>query len=366
MRKILLILILSSISYIQAQEFRLLRPVPDDIQTNGGYLYGEPSVHGGTSAHNGIDILVRYDTVYAADDGLITFVGYIPGDSTAYTGYEPNGAGNYLFLRIMWNNNYYYLLYGHLTRPFVTSNQSVIKGQPIAISGNTGYSTGPHLHFEIRKGSQFSATRNKRNAELWCGITGMGAIYGNVPNAPNSTEVRISPDPKPRPPYTTYSYSLTYQFADSYIGSDDVYNENYAIGDVKPGTYTITALNGAYRRIVTVLAGQIVNADAITDVENEEIIVEGFELFQNFPNPFNPTTTIRYQIPEKSHVKLKIYDLLGKEVATLVNQEQEAGEYHKNFNDSDLPSGIYVYSISAQPINGRNTFRENKKMILLK
>ncbi len=366
MKKFLLIIILSSIYNIQAQEFRLLRPVPDDIQTNGSYLYGEPSVHGGISAHNGIDILVRYDTVYAAEDGLITFVGYIPGDSTAYTGYEPNGAGNYLFLRINWNNNYYYILYGHLTRPFVTSNQTVVKGQPIALSGNTGYSTGPHLHFEIRKNSQFSSTGNKRNAELWCAISGMGAIYGKVPNAPNSTEVRITPDPKPRPPYTTYSYSLTYQFADSYIGSDDVYNENYAIGDVKPGTYTITALNGAYRRVVTVFAGQVVNADATTNVENEKIIAEGFKLLQNFPNPFNPATVISFQLPERSFVQLKVYDLLGEEVATLVDQERKSGTYNETFRSSDLPSGIYVYSLIAQPLNGKPAYRDNRKMILLK
>lgn len=373
MKKIILILFISSIYYLQAQEFRLLRPVPDDIQTNGSYLYGEPSIHGGTSAHNGIDILVRYDTVYAAEDGLITFVGYIPGDTTAFSGYEPNGAGNYLFLRIEWNNTYYYLLYGHLTRPFVSSNQSVIKGQPVALSGTTGYSTGPHLHFEIRKGSQFSATGNKRNAELWCAITGMGVIYGKVPNASNSTEVKITPDPKPRPPYTTYGYSLTYQFADPYIGSDDIYNENYAIGDVKPGTYTITALNGSYRRVVTVAAGQVVNADATTDVENENIVLDGFKLSQNFPNPFNPTTIINFQLSERSYVKLTVYDLLGKEVTTLVDQERESGTFNEIFNAMDLPdskaslpSGIYIYSLIAQPINRGNIFRENKKMILLK
>lgn len=365
MKKTLLSVLLSFSCYLQAQEFRLLHPVPDDIQTNGSYLYGEPSIHGGTSAHNGIDILVRYDTVYAAEDGLITFVGYIPGDSTAFTGFEPNGAGNYLFLRIQWNNNYYYLLYGHLTRPFVTSNQIVSRGQPIALSGNTGYSTGPHLHFEIRKGSQFSAARNKRNAELWCAITEMGAIYGNVPNAPNSTEVRITPNPKPRPPYTTYSYSLTYQFADSYIGSDDIYNENYAIGDVKPGTYTITALNGAYRRVVTVSAGQVVNADAATNIVNEKIFIDAFKLSQNFPNPFNPTTVISYQVPEVSYVHLKVYDLLWEDI-TIVDQEQEPGMYNEIFNASKLTSGIYVYSIIARPLNGGDIFRENKKMMLLK
>jgi hypothetical protein len=78
---------------------------------------------------------------------------------------------------------------------------------------------------------------------------------------------------------------LTYNFNDPYIGSDDVYGENYAIGEVKPGTYTITALNGLYRRTVTVRAGEVVNADISTDV-SEEIVAEKFELFSKLSQPF--------------------------------------------------------------------------------
>lgn len=363
----LLLLFIPLFSFsIQAQEFRFLRPVPDNVQTNGGYLYGEPSVHGGTSAHNGTDILVRWDTVYSASDGVVSFVGYSASDTGQYGGYEPNGGGNYIIIRTLWNSSYYYLLYMHLTRPFIFIGQNIIAGQPIALSGNTGYSTGAHLHFEIRKGSQSSFTGNKRNAELWCGIKGMGAIYGKVPNAPNSTEVHITPDPKPRPPYNTYSYSLTYQFADPYIGSDDIYNENYAIGDVKPGTYTITALNGAYRRVVTVGAGQVVNADAITDVDEINLAVDNFILSQNFPNPFNPSTIINFQIPQRSFIQLKVYDLLGEEVAVLVDEERNEGIYNEIFNAFNLPSGFYVYSLLAQSSDGKNEFRESKKMILIK
>ena len=366
MLKLLLLFILLFNFSINAQEFRFLRPVPDNVQTNGSYLYGEPSVHGGTSAHNGTDILVRWDTVYSASDGVVSFVGYSDSDTGQYGGYEPNGGGNYIIIRTLWNNSYYYLLYMHLTKPFTFIGQNIIAGQPIALSGNTGYSTGAHLHFEIRKGSQSSSTGNKRNAELWCGIKGMGTIYGNVPNAPNSSEVRITPDPKPRPPYTTYSYSLTYQFADPYIGSDDVYKENYAIGDVKPGTYTITALNGAYRRIVTVGAGQVVNADATTDIDGINLPVNDFILSQNYPNPFNPSTVINLQIPQRSFVQLKIYDLLGKEVAVLVDEERNEGSYNEIFNAFNLPSGFYIYSLIAHPYNGTKEFRQSKKMMLIK
>jgi murein DD-endopeptidase MepM/ murein hydrolase activator NlpD len=364
--KILLVSFITFACNLLAQEFRIERPVPNNVQTNGSYLYGEPSVSNPGYAHNGTDILVKWDTVYSATDGVVSFVGYSAADTGQYGGYEPMGAGNYIFTKSFWNNSYYYFLYGHLTRPFVTSNQTVTAGQPIALSGNTGYSTGAHLHFEIRKGSQSSATRNKRNSELWCGITGMGAICGRVPNAPNNTRVDISPDPKPRPPYSTYSYSLTYLFTDSNIGSDDFYNENYAIGDVKPGTYTIRALNNTYVRNVTVLAGQVVNADPPTGITENPVEVNNFNLSQNFPNPFNPSTVIRFEIPERSFVQLKIYDLLGRLIATLVDEERLEGIYNELFFANNLTSGVYIYTIIAQSYEGKNIFRESKKMMLIK
>ncbi len=366
MIKLLLFVLSISVNFSMAQVFRIDRPVPNNIQTNGGYLYGEPSISNPGNAHNGIDILVKWDTVYSATDGIISFVGYDPTDTGAFGGYEPNGAGNYIFIKTYWTNSFYYFLYGHLTRPFVVVNQTVVKGQPIALSGNTGYSTGAHLHFEIRKETQSSGFRNKRNAELWCSITGMGAIYGRVPNAPDETRVNITPDPKPRPPYTTYGYSLTYLFADTKIGSDDFYNENYAIGDVKPGTYTITAPTMGYTRNVTVVAGQVVNADPPTGIAENEVEVNDFSLSQNFPNPFNPSTYIRFEIAERSYVQLKIYDLLGSEIAILVDEERSEGIYNELFFADELPSGVYVYALNIQSAEGKNVFRENKKMMLVR
>jgi murein DD-endopeptidase MepM/ murein hydrolase activator NlpD len=366
MRILITILFLFTYQFAHSQNFRIDRPVPNNIQTNGSYLYGEPSISNPGNAHNGIDILVKWDTVYSATDGIVSFVGYNPTDTGAFGGYEPNGAGNYIFIKSYWTNSYYYFLYGHLTRPFVTVNQIVVKGQPIALSGNTGYSTGAHLHFEIRKGSQSSGFRNKRNAELWCGITGMGAIYGRVSNAPDETRVNITPDPKPRPPYTTYAYSLTYLFADTKIGSDDFYNENYAIGDVKPGTYTISAPSMGYTRVVTVNAGQVVNVDPPTGIAENEVEVNTFSLSQNFPNPFNPSTSIRFEISERGYVQLKVYDLLGSEIATLVDEERSEGIYHELFFADELPSGVYIYSLVVQSAEGKNIFRENKKMMLVR
>ncbi len=85
-----------------------------------------------------------------------------------------------------------------------------------------------------------------------------------------------------------------------------------------------------------------------------------FALMQNYPNPFNPTTTIAYELPTRSKVLLKIYDMLGREVATLVNGEQAAGRYAQSFNASGLASGLYFYRLQA------GNFVETKKMMLVK
>jgi len=85
-----------------------------------------------------------------------------------------------------------------------------------------------------------------------------------------------------------------------------------------------------------------------------------FRLFQNYPNPFNPSTTISYYLPKSSVVTLKVYDVVGKEVATLVNEYQTSGAKEVVFNASGMASGIYYYSISA------DNFRGTKKMILIK
>jgi probable HAF family extracellular repeat protein len=87
---------------------------------------------------------------------------------------------------------------------------------------------------------------------------------------------------------------------------------------------------------------------------------DNYYLAQNYPNPFNPVTTIRYSIPQRSDVTIKIFDVLGNEVTTLVNEEKERGVYTVNFDASDLASGMYLYRLQAR------SFVETRKMILLK
>jgi hypothetical protein len=85
-----------------------------------------------------------------------------------------------------------------------------------------------------------------------------------------------------------------------------------------------------------------------------------FDLEQNYPNPFNPSTTIRFSLPVASDVTLKVYNMLGQEVATLLNEAKNAGTFDLTFDAADLPSGVYVYSISA------GNFNSVKKMLLVK
>ncbi|HEY6435869.1 MAG TPA: T9SS type A sorting domain-containing protein, partial [Ignavibacteriaceae bacterium] len=102
-------------------------------------------------------------------------------------------------------------------------------------------------------------------------------------------------------------------------------------------------------------------SDSPENNEEETILIPNeISLEQNYPNPFNPTTTINYQLPEKNHVSLKVYDILGNLVSTLVDQDMEAGYYSVNWDASQLASGIYIYRISS------SSFVSTKKMILMK
>jgi hypothetical protein len=95
------------------------------------------------------------------------------------------------------------------------------------------------------------------------------------------------------------------------------------------------------------------------------VIPQAYGLENNFPNPFNPQTKIQYSLPENAKVHLSVYDILGRQVAELVNEELGAGYYEKTFTGSNLSSGIYFYRIDAQA-QGKRTFSQVKKMLLLK
>jgi hypothetical protein len=100
--------------------------------------------------------------------------------------------------------------------------------------------------------------------------------------------------------------------------------------------------------------------DVISEVNDERINFVNYQLFQNYPNPFNPSTNIGFRISDRGFVSLKVFDILGNEVATLINEEKPAGIYEVNFDATGLTSGIYFYKLST------GSFSQTKKMILLK
>jgi hypothetical protein len=109
-----------------------------------------------------------------------------------------------------------------------------------------------------------------------------------------------------------------------------------------------------------ILSGIIIEQIS-TDVEDNEPLKKKFRINQNYPNPFNPSTTIEYTINNKAYTSIKIFDVLGREVTSLVNKVQDAGSYTVNFNASQYSSGIYFYQLSSSGI-----VSETMKMIYLK
>ncbi|MCX6149168.1 MAG: Ig-like domain-containing protein [Ignavibacteriales bacterium] len=127
----------------------------------------------------------------------------------------------------------------------------------------------------------------------------------------------------------------------------DSFQMTYTPGSTNTGTYYFDDL-----RIVK---------KAWTGVDDNELALPSkFLLKQNYPNPFNPTTIIRYQLPENSFITLKIFDVLGREVSTLVEGNKQAGSYSISFEANSLPSGIYIYQLKAEK------FSDSKKMLLIR
>lgn len=139
---------------------------------------------------------------------------------------------------------------------------------------------------------------------------------------------------------------------------------NYVSGEIPSETYiffsivdtsgTGTATPGSFALIDNL------SFSGIADVQQLSGLPDGFRLEQNYPNPFNPSTKIEYSIPEASFVQLKVYDILGNEVATLVNEDQSAGTYRADFTGSGIASGLYFAQLKA------GSYSKTIKMTLMK
>ena len=162
--------------------------------------------------------------------------------------------------------------------------------------------------------------------------------------------------------YNSNKEVVSYSFTDN--------NGQYNVSGITPGVYSVGVNEYGLEEGESdnVVAGTeqpgtadftLANSEDVTGVETNSV-PQTFSLDQNYPKPFNPATTISFSIAEKGKVQLKVYDLIGQEIKTLVNGELNAGVYKLTFDASNLPSGIYIYEIRT------NKFLESRKMMLLK
>jgi hypothetical protein len=126
-----------------------------------------------------------------------------------------------------------------------------------------------------------------------------------------------------------------------------------------------TSKESLYSNLVSIdgTGGIWKNTDYQTDQQKK--VPSTYVLHSNYPNPFNPTTTVSYSLPEKGHVVLKVYDVLGKEVAELVNEMKDVGVYSATFDGANLVSGMYIISMQIQS-NGGEMFNQSRKILLMK
>uniref|UniRef100_A0A7V2ZIJ7 T9SS type A sorting domain-containing protein n=1 Tax=Ignavibacterium album TaxID=591197 RepID=A0A7V2ZIJ7_9BACT len=123
---------------------------------------------------------------------------------------------------------------------------------------------------------------------------------------------------------------------------------------------TVEAVSLTASNILAPATSKIIKYDLVTSVEEDNKIPTEFSLNQNYPNPFNPSTKISWQSPVGSRQTLKVYDVLGNEVTTLVDEYRDAGRYEVEFDASGLSSGVYFYKLTS------GSFTQIKKMTLIK
>ncbi len=144
-----------------------------------------------------------------------------------------------------------------------------------------------------------------------------------------------------------------------YFEEDDFSPFYHSTGDTI-GNYSLDFCREVIKSAGATLLKYMMTSTPLSVKEAKIDLPDHINLYQNYPNPFNPTTTINYSIRNEGFVSLRVYNILGQEVAELLNQNQKAGYYSINFNASDLPSGIYIYTIQT------SGFSSSKKMLFLK
>jgi hypothetical protein len=155
----------------------------------------------------------------------------------------------------------------------------------------------------------------------------------------------------------------TYHRVKVFFNDTPNYSDGWSYDYLAPGLGLIFRDTYLDRRVLygATIGGELYGDTSTTDIKlTHAPIPSNFKLLQNYPNPFNPSTTIGYQVPINSFVVLKVFDILGREVQSLVNERQSAGNHYVRFSAANLPTGVYFYRLQA------GTFTETKKLTVLK
>lgn len=308
-------------------------------------------------------------------------------ENTGYVGGGLYGGGpNYLFKTTNAGNNWTEISYEHPSFPFAMNFQSYSEGVAVLFSeilktGNggsswtevasagilsdlffvnnlTGYICGGEPLFDRSGRSLIMKTTDAGNN--WQNIFNEVGDQYNVLNSIYFTDINTG--------YTVgSSYNLTSGGTLSIILKTTNQGTNWGFQISPPGLSLLSVefldnntgfAVGIYGTILKTTDGGGEIISGISNYSNE--VPDGFVLYQNYPNPFNPSTIIKYAIPNKQQVSLKIYNVLGTEIESLINEVQNAGIYEVSWNAANMPSGIYYYKIQTE------NFSNTKKMLLVK
>jgi uncharacterized protein (TIGR02145 family) len=192
-----------------------------------------------------------------------------------------------------------------------------------------------------------------------------GTVYWNAPNtgATNSSGLSILPGGEFDAYYNPNQFNLINQYAvfwtSTEVSTSKARERYLAYNSAASSIYDwFKVMNYSIRCI----------KDDPTGIEDEPILPKEFQLMQNFPNPFNPTTVIQFETAQRTYISLKVFNVLGNEIATLVDEEKSVGIHNIEWNAKGLASGIYFYSLNAIDLESGSgiAFTDTKKMLLIK
>ncbi len=230
--------------------------------------------------------------------------------------------------------------YGQLFKCFVERSYKSGRGKIISVSKD---GLNDQYTFKTNQASSLWDAQNQCKPGFYA-VVDVGVNYSAVDSLISCS------DTLQENKYTTESWS---RFTAALTSAEDAMARNYS--------YTMSAATGlstAKDSLAAAIEGLVVISTAVTEAGDN--LPKAFELNQNYPNPFNPSTAISYELSANSYVTLKVYDVLGREVATLVEARQNAGYHEATFDARNLSSGVYFYRLTA------GTFSAVKKLVLVK